>query len=533
MLYDETDHEAAAAKRASILAKAERSDAANRKQTTRGTVDGLPVHSFQTSSIFARTASLRRTESGSAYTSEKKRVRFQSFCDRSVRLLAAAFLLAALHGVAAAQPIGAIGNWGGPDFPIVTAVAPTNGTTLGGTAVTITGGNLAGAAAVTFGGAVATGVMVVSATSIVAVTPAHAVGVVDVVVTTPGGTGTGSGLYTYVAPPTVTSIAPTSGTTLGGTSVMITGTNFTGATAVTLGGTAATAVELVNATTITAVTPAHAAGIVDVVVTTAAGTGTGSGLYTYVAPPTVMSIAPTSGTAQGGTSVTIIGTNFAGSTAVTFGGTAATGVAVVNATTITAVTPAHAAGMVDVVVTTLAGTGTGSRLYTYVAPPTVISIAPTSGPTQGGTAVTLTGTNLIGATKLTLGGTAATGVTVVNAATITAVTPAHAAGVVNVAVTTAGGTVTGSGLYTYVAPPTVTSIAPTTGTTLGGTSVTLTGTNFTGATALTFGGTAATGVTVVNATTITAMTPAHAAGTVELVVTTPGGTARGVRAQVS
>src|SRR4029077_14273929 len=47
MLYDETDHEAAAAKRASIVAKAERSDAANRKQTTGRTADGLPVHSFQ------------------------------------------------------------------------------------------------------------------------------------------------------------------------------------------------------------------------------------------------------------------------------------------------------------------------------------------------------------------------------------------------------------------------------------------------------------------------------------------------------
>jgi hypothetical protein len=48
MLYDETDHRAAAAKRASIVAKAERSNAAIRKQTTGRTEDGLPVHSFQT-----------------------------------------------------------------------------------------------------------------------------------------------------------------------------------------------------------------------------------------------------------------------------------------------------------------------------------------------------------------------------------------------------------------------------------------------------------------------------------------------------
>jgi transposase len=48
MLYDETDHQAAAAMRPSIVAKAERSEAAIRKQTTGRTDDGLPVHSFQT-----------------------------------------------------------------------------------------------------------------------------------------------------------------------------------------------------------------------------------------------------------------------------------------------------------------------------------------------------------------------------------------------------------------------------------------------------------------------------------------------------
>jgi hypothetical protein len=166
----------------------------------------------------------------------------------------------------------------------------------------------------------------------------------------------------------VTSIAPTSGTTLGGTPVTITGTNLTGATAVTIGGTAATSVTIVNAATITAVTPAHTAGTVDVAVTTAGGTGTGSGLYTYVTPaPTVTSVAPTIGTILGGTPVTITGTNLTGATAVTIGGLAATSVAVVNATTITAVTPAHAAGTVDVTATTPGGTATGSSLYTYVA----------------------------------------------------------------------------------------------------------------------------------------------------------------------
>ncbi len=85
--------------------------------------------------------------------------------------------------------------------------------------------------------------------------------------------------------PTVTVIAPISGTTAGGTPVTITGTNFTGATAVTIGGVAASPFTVVNSTTITTTTPAHAAGAVNVVVTTANGAGTGVGLFPYVAPP--------------------------------------------------------------------------------------------------------------------------------------------------------------------------------------------------------------------------------------------------------
>ena len=114
--------------------------------------------------------------------------------------------------------------------------------------------------------------------------------------------------------------------------------------------------------TITAITPAHAAGTVDIVVTGLLGSGTGTGLYTYAAPgaPTVTSVTPNSGTTLGGTSATISGTNFNGATAVTFGGAAATGVTVVNSTTITAITPAHAAGAVDIVVTTPLGSGTGT-----------------------------------------------------------------------------------------------------------------------------------------------------------------------------
>lgn len=81
----------------------------------------------------------------------------------------------------------------------------------------------------------------------------------------------------------LTSISPSSGTASGGTGFTLTGTNLTGATAVTFGGLAATSVNVVNSTTVTGVTPAHAAGAVDVVITAPQGTATLTGGYTYLA----------------------------------------------------------------------------------------------------------------------------------------------------------------------------------------------------------------------------------------------------------
>ena len=84
--------------------------------------------------------------------------------------------------------------------------------------------------------------------------------------------------------------------------------------------------------------------------------------------PTVLSVSPTSGSANGGTAVSITGTNFASGDSVTFGGTAATNVTVVSGTSITATTPAHAAGAVNVVVTNSSGqSGTLANGYTYTS----------------------------------------------------------------------------------------------------------------------------------------------------------------------
>ncbi|MGK5013095.1 putative Ig domain-containing protein [Janthinobacterium sp. MDB2-8] len=411
--------------------------------------------------------------------------------------------------------------------PTVSSISPTTGPTTGGTSVIITGTNLTGATAVRFGATNATGFTVNSSTQITATAPAGT-GTVDVRVTTSGGTSATSAAdqFTYVAAPTVTSISPTSGPATGGTTVIISGTNFSGATAVTFGATAATGFSVLSATQITATAPAGS-GTVDVRITTGGGTSATSAAdqYTYIAAPTVSSISPTSGPATGSSSVIITGTNLSGATAVRFGGGNASGFTVNSATQITATAPAGT-GTVDVTVITSGGTSATSAAdqFTYLAAPTVSSISPASGPTAGGSSVTINGTNFGGVTAVSFGGTAASSFTFNSATQITATAPAGT-GTVDVRVTTGGGTSAAGAAdqFTYLATPTVSSISPTSGPAAGGTSVTITGTNFGGVTAVTFGGTAASSFTFNSPTQITATAP-FGTGTVDVRVTTGGGT---------
>ncbi len=333
----------------------------------------------------------------------------------------------------------------------------------------------------------------------------------------------GASALTASAAPAITTINPTQGPVAGGTTITITGTGFTGATGVIIDGTNVP-VTVVDDTEATAVTPAHAAGAVNVFVVTAGGNGT-SATFNYVgAVPTVTGLSPATGSTAGGTPVTITGTDFTGTTGVTFGGNAAA-FTLNSATSITATSPVHAIGSVDVVVTTLAGPSpnTAADDFTYQTPaPVITTLTPAGGPVEGGTAVTITGTGLTGATIVNFGGIPLTPV-VVNDTTITVTSPVHAAGSAAVIVTTPGGT-SAAVNFTYGAGPVVTSVSPNIGGIAGGALVTITGTGLTGATAVTFGGTAGTGITVVSDTSLTVTAPAHVAGVVDVIVTTPVGT---------
>jgi hypothetical protein len=241
-----------------------------------------------------------------------------------------------------------------------------------------------------------------------------------------------------------------------------------------------------------------------------------------MAAPVLITLAPSSGPASGGTTVTITGTNLSGATQVNFGSTPATSFTVVSAAQIQAVAP-HGSGPVSVTVVTSGGTSNGLT-YTYpVVAPTLTGLSPASGPVSGGNTVTITGTNLAGVTQVKFGSTPATSFTVASGSQVNAVAPPGAPGTVQVTVTTSS--ITSNGLaYAYLTAPVVTAVSPDHGPAQGGNMVTIIGSGLSGLTGVQFGGVPATSFTVVSSTQINAVVPPGPPGAVQVTVTTPGGT---------
>lgn len=249
--------------------------------------------------------------------------------------------------------------------------------------------------------------------------------------------------------------------------------------------------------------------------------------------PTVTAVSPTAGPSSGGTTVTITGTGFVtpggpGSTTVSFGpnlasSVPATQVSCTSSTTCTAVSPGAPGNVSWVLVTTSAGTSDASWAseFTYVAP-SVTGIGPTAGSPSGGSTVTITGSGFTIDSTVKFGSVPATGVSCSASNTCTATSPAGS-GTVDVTVTTPNGTsaIVRSDQFSYGAP-TITSITPSVGPPGGGTTATITGTNLTPDATFRFGTGAATSANCPSADSCTALSP-PGTGTVDVVVTTPGG----------
>jgi hypothetical protein len=326
--------------------------------------------------------------------------------------------------------------------------------------------------------------------------------------------------------PYVSSVSPTSGPAAGGTSVTVSGFNFSGATNVRFGTASAPSFTVNSTAKITAITP-PGSGTVQVRVTTPEGTSTQSVTFTYITPvpPTLTSVSPDEGPTYGGNTVTLTGTNLSGATAVRFGTTDALSFTVVSSTQITADVPPGPAGTVDVTVTTPAGTSPGVP-YFYTDAPVLTDLSSAKGPVSGGNTVTITGLNLLNPTSVSFGEVTATDITEISSTQLTAEAPAGSGGT-QVTVTTPGGT-SNPLPYSYLQAPVLIDITPAQGPTSAGDIITLEGTRLAFTTSVTIGATPV-AFTVFSDTEVTATVPSGPAGAVNVTVTTPGGTSAPVQ----
>ncbi|MBI1929736.1 IPT/TIG domain-containing protein [Candidatus Poribacteria bacterium] len=256
--------------------------------------------------------------------------------------------------------------------------------------------------------------------------------------------------------PTVTGIEPNSGPMAGGTPVTITGKNFQNRTTITISGQEASNVVFHSPTQLTAKTPPGVTGPADVTVTNPGEKpATLKAGFTYIPAPTVTAIIPPKGSTEGGTPITVVGTNFKTDATVEIGGQAATDVNVVSDTKLFATTPPGTAGLADVVVRNPDGQiGMLPKGFTYNLSPFVKSIIPNSGPVVGGTLVTIRGKNFVSGATVTIGGNLLTDVAFISDQKIQAKTPAGRADATDVVVTNPDGQIgTLPKGFTYNPPP--------------------------------------------------------------------------------
>ena len=317
--------------------------------------------------------------------------------------------------------------------------------------------------------------------------------------------------------PVITSFTPAFGPV--GTVVTLTGSGFTGATAVRFNGTAAT-----NVTgTATSLTATVAAGSTSglITVTTPLGTVSSATPFRVGAPPTITGFTPTSGPT--GTVVTLTGTNLLGAIQVTLNGADVPTPSVNSATQLTLTLP-DGATTGRFAVTTPFGTATSAGVFTVPLRPVITAFTPTRGPVST-TVVVLTGRNFTGATQVRFGGVAATPAPGGSDTQLTVTVPIGAL-TGPLAVTTPQGTGVSGGSFTVLPTPALTAISPASGP--AGITVTGTGTGLDQVTTLTLNG-ASLAIRTQDATSITFVVPAGATTGAVLGTATGGGGTSSVR----
>ena len=379
-------------------------------------------------------------------------------------------------------------------------VVPGNGPMTGGTVITLIGAGFVPGSSVKFGNRTANDVRLLGGGALTCTLPTGSVGPTDVTITLPDGRSNRlSAAFDYYDPtsnlprPGLSAISPNAGPNTGGTTVLLTGSNFAAGARVFFGATEAVLPTLVDGNRLVAVTPQSFSGPADVTVINVDGKSAvlplGYAFYPSGAagsPPNAQRVNPRTGSTVIATAVTVSGSGFQAGAQVFVGGVPATGVSLNPDGSLAATFPAQKSSTVDVVVTNPDGqSSTISQAFTYSPDqPKLTAVSPGFGPLEGGTSVVITGSGLLAGDTLLFDSTNAA-VKILDNTAMFATVPQHAAGIVNLVLQRGGVTQdTKVGAFEYRAgyhpgpPPGIVSLQPATGPTSGGTVLWMTGANF-------------------------------------------------------
>lgn len=429
--------------------------------------------------------------------------------------------------------------------PVITSFSPSSAPITGGTLMTINGANFLNNISVTIGGQNCTNISLINSTQVTCLVPALGVGNYNIVLTNVDNQQvTSAGTVAYNLPPTFTSILPIKGNGQSPAQVTITGTNFNNVNQVLIGGINCGSLTL--APTVITCTPGQNlnGGTVSLQLLTNDGQSLFiSGAYTYIRVPVINGITPTIGRTNPTNPsevISVFGNNFSQNAIVSVGGVACTGVSFVNSSMLTCTIGAHAAGIVDVVVTNDSGvtnvTGSLVNGFTYEDIPIFVGInpvLPNKGPLGGLQTLTITGANFTSPMSVLIGTNPCLNVRSITSNSLVCDSPiGNDYGVVDVKIFKSNYPSTFSDLilggYEYQRPPVISSVAPYYLKVAGGDTLTINGQNFDpGGVSIKINNASCVTSTFVNANQVTCLTPALTAGIYTLEITNNGDSQKG------
>lgn len=412
------------------------------------------------------------------------------------------------------------------------AVEPPEGPMEGGTSVLLTGENLRPSMVVLFGGRAALSVEQRSDGSLQAILPpADAEGPVDVRVFDVDGEASLRKGFQYRGRLQISKIDPPGGPLGGGNEVLLEGQGFSAAARVWVDGRQVNS-QYDSSGRLRFVAPPKATpGAVGLEVRTVAGTTRSA--YAYFDPRetnlSLYAVSPARGSAAGGNQVILVGTGLDGERlAVHFGTEPSEDIQVISANFASVVVPAaSSAGDVDVKARTVdAGTVTLAAGYRYAPELSLASIAPSSGPIEGGTAVEIRGNGFRDGIRVFIGALEATAVQRIDGTTLRAITPIGSEGSVPVRVVDRDDPEVEATLrhaFVYEGPFALARLEPTTGARAGGTRTILRGTGFQPGLSVSYGPGNSNRITVEDPFTAVVYTPRGEVGTVDVSAVSHGG----------